>query len=144
MKEQRLTAVVQRAAQVSKMTTKQLAAELDKAPSTLYQQLNPYDTNGRLGLEEAHDIMLMVGDMSLVRAMAVDFGCRVELMDAEPDGADMTQDKLQAFQAVGRFIDAEDSAGVDCLQLFELMESAIKEMQDVWKRHRELEMKKAG
>jgi len=144
MKKQKMTAIVQRGVQSSNVSMEQLAGDMGKAPSTLYQQLNPYNGNGRLGLEDAHDLMVAVGDISLVRAMAIDFGCRVEHMDAEPDGKDMTHDKLQAFQAVARFIEAEDNRDINCLELFELMESAIKEMQDVWKRHRDLEMKRAG
>lgn len=139
MKEQALTAIVQTEAQASNTSMKMLAAELDKAPSTLYQQLNPYDFNGRLGVEDAHDIMKMVGSISLVEAMAADFNCRVECMDAKPDGEDMRHEQLQAYEAVGLFIQAVDK-GFSSKELYPLLERAVKELQDVWTRLRDDEL----
>jgi hypothetical protein len=116
----------------------QLAEALDKAPSTIYNELNPYpsaDSRHKLGLEDAAEIARAIGDESLARHFAAHV-CGRTLMDpatGQPDGRDMDHECLQGFQAVAEFVKAAEG-GARRAELSPLLEHAIKELQDVFTR----------
>lgn len=116
----------------------QLAELLDKAPSTLYNELNPYPLEGsthKLGLEDAAEIARAIGNASLARHFAL-LTCGQTLADratGQPDGRDLDHECLQGFQATAKFIE-EAQAGAGKLALASLVEKAVKELQDVFVR----------
>jgi hypothetical protein len=80
MNRKELTAIVHRAIVHShcSKSVEEFAVDLNKKPSTLYNELNPYcTTSAKLGLEDAHEIMRAVGSPDLVYAMAADLGLTV-------------------------------------------------------------------
>lgn len=68
--------------------TKLIASELNKAPSSLYAELNPYDAQGKLGLVDAARIMEMTGDIAMLDMLAGMFGCTLIRNDAAPVAAE--------------------------------------------------------
>lgn len=64
-----------------------MAAEMDMAPSSLGNVLNPYAdrTSVKLGLEQAAFIMHQTGDVSALQLLAADLGFSLLPMCAEPD-----------------------------------------------------------
>ena len=66
-----------------------MAAEMDMAPSSLGNVLNPYAdrTSVKLGLEQAAFIMHQTGDVSALQLLAADLGFSLLPMCAEPDRA---------------------------------------------------------
>lgn len=64
-----------------------MAAEMDMAPSSLGNVLNPYAdrTTVKLGLEQAAFIMRKTGDVSALQLLAAEFGYTLLPMHAEPD-----------------------------------------------------------
>lgn len=137
MKEQVLTAIVQDAAQKSKSGMKVIAAELDKKPSTLYQQLNPYDDKGRLGLEDAHIIMKSENDLSLVRAMALDMNHTLfPLGKLTPDKATLVEEIVDDFKPL---VDMHESMkdGEEPTTVEKLMEDHINEVRETFSKYLE-------
>ena len=64
-----------------------MAAEMDMAPSSLGNVLNPYAdrTTVKLGLEQAAFIMRKTGDVSALQLLAAEFGYTLLPMHTEPD-----------------------------------------------------------
>jgi hypothetical protein len=120
------------------MSMAQLAEAIDKAPSTIYNELNPYpapDSRHKLGLEDAAEIARIIGDSTLARHFAA-LVCGRTLMDpatGTPDGRDMDHECLQGFQATAKYVEAAQ-AGARKWELSPLLEHAIKELQDVFAR----------
>lgn len=118
------------------LSVEQLAGHLDKAPSSLYNELNPYpgpDARHKLGLEDAAAIAQRIGDVSLARHFAALVCGRTLSHPAtgQPDGRDMAHECLQGFQATAKFIEAAQDGAAKC-KLSPLLELAIKELKDVF------------
>jgi len=116
-------------------TTKEgLLILLDKAPSTLNNELNPFPTPNKLGLEDAWKIVQAIGDTSVMGHMASQLGFTLRHMaEHRPDAHDMAEECLQGLLAVAKFAEAARN-GTPCADLSPLLEDAISELQDVWKR----------
>lgn len=84
-----------------------MAAEMDMAPSSLGNVLNPYAdrTTVKLGLEQAAFIMRRTGDVSALQLLAAEFGYTLLPMHAEPD-KDVDGEQLDDVQKLARFQDA--------------------------------------
>jgi hypothetical protein len=137
MKEQRLTAIAQKAVSKSDMEVKEIAPELDLRPSTVYQKLNPYDENGFLGLDDAHQIMLMINDTSVLKAMALDFGYGLhKIGECPPDGADMLDEVSQLVEASNMLVQAANK-GIPYERVSPLLERVRKEAEDIFVRLRD-------
>ncbi len=81
-----------------KYGAKKMAAEIGKAPSTLYAEINPYQYKAsdddrvprhKLGLEDAMAIMDISGDYAALHRMCAAHGFEARLVGADPvmDGA---------------------------------------------------------
>ena len=97
-----LIEAIQRAAQ--RKGIKDVAGELDLAPSSLYAMLNPYGdrTVCKLGIENALAIMQYTGDKSPLAIMAGELGCSI-VERREPDKPTTAEEGLQDVSAVSRF-----------------------------------------
>ena len=101
----RLIEALQRAAQ--RKGIKDVAAELDMAPSSLYASLNPYGDRAtmKMGLEAALAIMQYTGDKTALSIMAGELGCGL-VERREPDKGTVAEESLQDFDAVNRLAQA--------------------------------------
>ena len=95
-------AALQAAAQ--KVGMKQVAAEMDMAPSSLYSCLNPYGdrSSSKCGLELAIAIMRYTGDKSALAIMAGELGCNI-VEHREPDKRTTAEEGLEDVSAISRF-----------------------------------------
>lgn len=82
---------------------KDVAAEMDMAPSSLYAALNPYGDRSvsKCGLELALAIMVYTGDRTALSVMAGELGCSL-VERREPDKATVAEESLEDFSAVTR------------------------------------------
>jgi hypothetical protein len=121
------------------VSMKQLAAELNKAPSTLYNELNPYPHDGstaKLGLEDAIRIMDLIGDYTPLNFITHHCGYTLRQSSHDPDGNNFEHECLQGYQAVAQFIQAAQQ-GEDTSQLRIRCNTAVKELEDVVYRAQE-------
>lgn len=133
-----LVAQIQDSVQASSCSMEELAGVLDKRPSSLYHELNPFpsDTStAKLGLEDAVKIMGHIQDFTCLMQIADHFGFTLKRNNRKPDGKDLDEECLQGFQATARFIDAAKS-GASTAELTELCCSAVNELEDVVRRAR--------
>ncbi len=129
-------AEVQKAVQRSSWSIEHLAAKLDKAPSTLYAELNPWgDTTHKLGLQDAICILDCIRDYTPLQIISHHCGYSVKEQGREPDGRNMDHECLQGYQAVSRFIEAAQDRE-DPEVLAPLCNNAVDELEDVVKRRR--------
>lgn len=135
-----LIALFHEAAEAYPGKTKALAGDLDKRPSTLFDELNPAlqkTGQGKLGAEDALEIMRLTGDNRPLEYMAAHLGFTLRPMTEHlPDGKDMAHECLQGLLAVAKFAEAARD-GMAFSDLSPLLEDAIIELQDVWKRARD-------
>lgn len=84
-----------------------MAAEMDMAPSSLGNVLNPYAdrTSVKLGLEQAAFIMHTTGDYSALQLLAAEFGFSLLPMSASPNH-DVQGEQLDDVQKLARYQDA--------------------------------------
>lgn len=84
---------------------KVLAGELNKAPSTVYSELNPWGdrSKAKLGLEDAIEIMRITEDFSALELMAADLGFRLVVKEARPDKASVAEELCQDTQRMGEW-----------------------------------------
>lgn len=94
-------AALQAAAQRRGM--KEVAAEMDMAPSSLYSALNPYGdrSSSKCGLELALAIMRYTGDKTALALMAGELDCSL-IERREPDKPTTAEEGLQDVSAVSR------------------------------------------
>ncbi len=99
---------IQRAAQ--KRGIKEIAAEMDLAPSSLYSMLNPWGdrASSKLGLEAAIWLMRYTGDKSALALIAGELGCSV-IERREPDKPTVAEESVQDFAAVSALSQAMQS-----------------------------------
>ena len=112
-----------------------LALEWDIAASSVYTLLNPYGDKN-ISFFRALHIMSKGGDISPLILFLEQAGYRVTKSDAEPDGEDMREEVIQAYQAVGDFLKRADKGEIHT-DLLPFLEKALKELEDVFKRLRE-------
>lgn len=91
-----------------------MAAEMDMAPSSLGNAINPYAdrTSVKLGLEQAAFIMHQTGDVSALQLLAAEFGYTLLPMHAEPD-KDVQGEQLDDVQRLAEFQHALNSDAPD-------------------------------
>lgn len=121
-----------------------LAARLNKAPSTLYNELNPYPHDGstaKLGLEDAIRICELINDTTPLTQMADHFGYSLYDHNRDPDAENMREEVLQGYQATHEFLRAVDE-GRPCSELVPLCNNAQQELEDVAQRKRNEEQSK--
>ncbi len=84
-----------------------MAAEMDMAPSSLGNVLNPYADRAsvKLGLEQAAFIMRTTGDYSALQLLAAEFGFSLLPMSASPNH-DVQGEQLDDVQKLARYQDA--------------------------------------
>lgn len=82
---------------------KKLAPMLDKQPSTLYGELNPWGEAGKakLGLMDAFEIMRITGDFTALELLVADSGFRLASKNPEPDKKTVPEELCQDGEAVG-------------------------------------------
>lgn len=127
----------------SNVSVKQLAAELDKKPSTLYDELNPMpapDRTAKLGLEDAIRICELINDHSPLAQIATHFGYSLIETGREPDAQDMREEVLQGYQATHELLRAVDE-NRPCSELVPLCNQAQQELEDVVQRKKKEEQK---
>lgn len=105
-----LTAIFQAVALACPQGVKAIAAELDKAPSTLYEELLPTvnrPNQGKLGVEDGLSIMAITGDVRPLEYMASSLGYRlVSLADVCPDKPTLPEELLDDIPALAAYHDA--------------------------------------
>ena len=91
-----------------------MAAEMDMAPSSLGNVLNPYADRAsvKLGLEQAAFIMRRTGDVSALQLLAAELGYTLLPMHAEPDKA-VKGEQLDDVQRLAEFQRALNSDAPD-------------------------------
>lgn len=92
---------LQKAAHASGM--KVIAAELNKAPSTLYAELNPYpDTSkAKLGLFDALEVMRITGDYTALDLILAELGFRRCALCAGHDKPTVAEELADDTQKLG-------------------------------------------
>ncbi len=111
LQKPQVIAALQEAAQRRGM--KELAAEMDMAPSSLYAVLNPYvdRSSSKMGLELAMAIMDYTGDRTALSIIAGELGCSL-VEHREPDKPTVAEESLQDFAAVSKLaIAMQERAG---------------------------------
>ncbi len=100
---------VYEAIRLSGYSIKYLAAELNKAPSTLYDELNPMpsaDRTAKLGLEDAVRIMEIIGDTTPLQHIANHFDMNTEPRTATPDKPCVDKEMLDDIPALSDYQEA--------------------------------------
>lgn len=94
---------LQRAAQAYGI--KSLAPMLDKQPSTLYGELNPWGEPGKakLGLLDAFEIMRITGDFTALELLAADSGFRLVCKSPDPDRETVAEEICQDTEKLGEW-----------------------------------------
>lgn len=82
---------------------KALAPMLDKRPSTLYAELDPWGDPGKakLGLDDGLEIMRITGDYTGLELAAAAHGFRLFPMNAAPDKATVAEELADDTQKIG-------------------------------------------
>lgn len=120
---------IQRAAQ--ERGVKLIAAELNKAPSTIYAELNPWGDRAvaKLGLEDGLEIMRLTGDVTALELAAREQGYRLVPIDGDPVQAETAYPTLatvmaQAGDLAIRLRDAMSDGELSARERAELCEAA--------------------
>ena len=94
---------VQQAAQAYGI--RRVAAALDKAPSTIYSELNPWGDRQKfkLGLEDAAAIAELTGDVTAFALIASELGYRLVPKTSAPDKETVAEELVQDMQEMGRW-----------------------------------------
>lgn len=84
---------------------KKLAPLLDKKPSTLYAELNPWGEQGKakIGMDDAIEIMRITEDYTALELMAAELGFRLAAKDARPDKENVAEELCQDTQCIGEW-----------------------------------------
>jgi len=110
-----------------------------KPTGTLYRELNPDDDGAKLGVFALLKLMEATGCYRPLEIMASLSGFHIVSMhECAPDGANMEEELLQGYQAMARFVAAEQ-AGASSADLAPLCEAVWKECKDVVHRKRDEE-----
>lgn len=105
---------------------------LDKRPSTLDNELNPWpnpDCRNKLGLEDAWRLVLLLGDTSLLEHMATQLGFTLRHMaEACPDKATLPEELLDDLPHLASFHESIRQ-GKPLEEVHALLRAAIREME---------------
>lgn len=131
-KSRELIELFHEAVKTAPLGFKGVAADLDKRPSTLYDELNPAPEKsgqGKLGVEDALEIMEMTGDSRPLEYMATRLGFTLRHMaDCTPDQPTLAGELLDDLPAIARLHDAARS-GMPQAKVAELLRLAIAELE---------------
>ena len=96
---------VQQAAQAYGI--RRVAAALDKAPSTIYSELNPWGDRqkAKLGLEDAAAIAELTGDVTAFALIANSLGYHLVPKTSAPDKETVAEELVDDLQGLGRWAD---------------------------------------
>lgn len=106
MKQIRNTAVMEALSEaVRKYGIKKIAPELDKEPSSLYGELNPYgdQSKAKLSLDDAIEAMRLTKNYAALELIAAELGMRVCPVDAMPDKEDVRDEMLDDTNMLSDF-----------------------------------------
>lgn len=134
---------VQQAVQNSGYSNRYLAAELDKRPSSLYNELNPFAWDGctaKLGLEDAIRIMEIIEDHTPLELISSHFNCslRDRSRNHQQNDKNFDAECLESYQALSSFIKAaqEDASSYELVRLYN---EVLAETEDIVNRKRQKE-----
>lgn len=82
---------------------KRLAPELDKEPSTLYAELNPYgdQSKAKLSFDDAVEIMRLIRSVTALELASSSLGFRLVRVDAVPDKPTVAEELADDTQNLG-------------------------------------------
>ena len=106
MKQIRNTAVMEVLSEaVRKYGIKKIAPELDKEPSSLYGELNPYgdQSKAKLSLDDAIEAMRLTKNYAALELIAAELGMRVCPVDSMPDKEDVRDEMLDDTNMLSDF-----------------------------------------
>ena len=106
MKQIRNTAVMEALSEaVRKYGIKKIAPELDKEPSSLYGELNPYgdQSKAKLSLDDAIEAMRLTKNYAALELIAAELGMRVCPFDSIPDKEDVRDEMLDDTNMLSDF-----------------------------------------
>ena len=106
MKQIRNTAVIEALSEaVRKYGIKKIAPELDKEPSSLYGELNPYgdQSKAKLSLDDAIEAMRLTKNYAALELIAAELGMRVCPFDSIPDKEDVRDEMLDDTNMLSDF-----------------------------------------
>ena len=121
---------------------KALAAELNRAPSTVYSELNPWGdrTKAKLGVEDWISIMQATGDFSAFVEAGIKLGLSVLVENPIPDKPTSREEGADDLRAVYEMQDAmAKNMPPSCVQVLacracdEIQQTAIKYAEE-WKQ----------
>ena len=114
MKQIRNTAVMEALSEDARAYgIKLLAPELDKEPSSLYGELNPYGDQGKskLSFDDAIEAMRTMHKFTALELAANSLGLRACPMDAMPDKEDVRDEMLDDCKLLREFHEAIRAGG---------------------------------
>ncbi len=100
---------IQQAVFNSGMSMEQIAAKMDKKPSTLYNELNPWpneNSTHKLGLEDFVKILEIIGDYSPLTTICNHFNLNSEPRTATPDKPCVDKEMLDDIPALSDYQEA--------------------------------------
>lgn len=130
---------VQKAARQYPGGIRGMASEMDMAPSSLGNILNPYADRStvKLGLEQSLFIMKASRDISALRLIASEFGCSLSCADDEPNAPTLEAEALQDYpplvafhEGCKRYRDGKLSGA----ELDKLKDEAFREIRETFVR----------
>ena len=120
---------------------KELAADFDLSASQMYAQLNPYAREKNIRFDRALEIMERADDFSALAEFFDQLGYRIVQKDVQPDGEDMREECLQAYEACAAFLTSANG-NAPYTETFSLLEKAHKELDHVFARLRNEQARK--
>lgn len=105
MRQIRNTAVMEALSEkVRAFGIKAAAPEVDKEPSSLYAELNPYgdQSKAKLSLDDSIELMRLVKDVSALELAAASLGYRLCPMHADPDKETVAEEIADIAEAFGK------------------------------------------
>lgn len=120
---------------------KRLAAELNKAPSTVYSELNPWGDRSKfkLGLEDALEIMSLMRDFSGLVEACAQLGLVVVMQAPVADKDTVEKEKADDIRALADFhaAIANGASEVEVRTLAGQVKDEIMETLDIYGRTRD-------
>lgn len=135
----------QKAAQ--KYGIKKLAGEMDKAPSTLYAELNPWGdrSKSKLGLEDAVRMALLTGDLRGFELAAAALGCTLYRREVNPSRETAFEELAEDSIDFGEFAQAVNDPDIPVNELIEKGNDLIENIHEtIAAKEKELWEKKNG
>lgn len=124
---------------------KKLAGEMDKAPSTLYAELNPWGdrSKSKLGLEDAMRIAMLTGDIRGFELALDALGYAVQPKTAVPNRETAVEELAEDTIDFGRFAWAVNNPDIDQGELISARDNLIENIhqtvaakeKEIWEKH---------